>query len=108
MGMNFPSQALPEAQRNAAYRRLAAVVLGHIPLGIWYLVTAYSKSMITLWDWVFGILYIVLFISIGMKVIGYRLLADKDSAYPFAPEEMERFNRSGHLARLGTLGGPNS
>ena len=28
MDMNFPSQALPEAQRNAAYRRLAAVVLG--------------------------------------------------------------------------------
>jgi uncharacterized protein with HXXEE motif len=87
---------------------LAAVVLGHIPLGIWYLVTVYSKSMITLWDWVFGILYMVLFASIGMKIIGYGLLADKDSAYPFASEEMERFNRSGHLARFRMLAGPKN
>ena len=29
---------------------LVAVVLGHVPLGIWYLVKVCSKGMITLWD----------------------------------------------------------
>ena len=79
---------------------LAAVVFGHIPLGIWYLVEVYSKGMITLWDWVFAVAYIVIFIGIGMKKIGYGILADKNSLYPFAPEEMERFDRRGHLARI--------
>jgi hypothetical protein len=41
------------------------------------------------------------FIIVGMRRIGYGLLADKNSAYPFAPDEMERFDRRGHLARLG-------
>jgi hypothetical protein len=80
---------------------LAAVVVGHVPLGIWYLVVIYSKNMITPRDWVFGIVYLGCFIAVGVKMIGYTLLSDKDSKYPFAPEEMERWDREGHLARIG-------
>ena len=83
---------------------LAAVVLGHIPLGIWYLVEVYSKGMITLWDWGFAVAYMGCFMRIGFMLVGYRLLADRDSLYPFAPEEMGRFNRRGHLARIGKTG----
>jgi hypothetical protein len=72
---------------------LAAVVLGHVPLGIWYLVEVHSKGMITLWDWVFAAAYLAFFAGVGMKTIGYRILADEDSAYPFAREELERFRR---------------
>ena len=80
---------------------LAAVVLGHFPLGIWYLIEVYSRSVITAWSWVFAAAYIAGVIVIGMRRIGYGRLADKNSAYPFAPDEMERFDRRGRLARLG-------
>ena len=86
---------------------LAAVVLGHVPLGIWYLVEVYSKNMIRNWDWVFGIAYMVCFIGIGVMKIGYGLLVDKNSSHPFAPEEMERFDRRGRLARIKSAGTPN-
>ena len=85
---------------------LVAVVLGHVPVGIWYLVEVYSKSMITLWDWVFAVVYIAGFIVVGMLTIGFRLLADKDSLYPFAPEEMARFDPRRRLAQIRTAGTP--
>ena len=85
---------------------LAAVVLGHIPIGIWYLVEVYSKSMIDLWDWVFAVAYMALFMGVGMMRIGYGLLADENSPYPFAPEEIERFDRGNHLARIGNTATP--
>jgi hypothetical protein len=56
--------------------------------------------MITLWDWLFAVIYIACFILVGMLTIGFRLLADKNSAYPFALEEMARFYPRGHLARI--------
>jgi hypothetical protein len=30
-------------------------VLGHIPVGIWYLVEVYSRHLITGWDWILGV-----------------------------------------------------
>ena len=79
---------------------LVAVVLGHGPLGIWYLVEVYSKGVITLWDWVFAVVYIACFIVVGMLTIGFRLLGDKNSPYSFAREEMERFDARRNLARI--------
>lgn len=79
---------------------LAAVVLGHVPLGIWYLVEIYSRGTVSLWDWVWAAVLMGCFVGIGMVAIGFNLLADKESPYPFAPEETERFDRAGHLARI--------
>jgi hypothetical protein len=79
---------------------LVAVVLGHVPIGIWYLNEVFKRQMITGWDWFFAVAYIGGFIGVAMKVVGYGWLASKDSPYPFAPEEMERWNRRGHLARI--------
>jgi hypothetical protein len=83
---------------------LAAVVLGHVPLGLWYLAEVHSEGMITVLDWLFAIAYLACCVGVGMKKMGYGILADKDSAYPFAPEEMERFDRQGHLARMKNMG----
>ncbi len=86
---------------------LAAVVLLHIPLGIWYLIEVFAQGGFTLGDCVLAVIYLGAFAGVVMQLIGFRLLAAKDSPYPFAPEEMERFNRRGHLARLGKVGGPD-
>jgi hypothetical protein len=79
---------------------LAAVVLGHVPLGVWYVREVHTRNMISIWDWAFAILYMALFIVVGMLKVGYGILADEDSSYPFAPEEMERFERRRRLARI--------
>jgi hypothetical protein len=60
--------------------------------------------MITIWDGVFAVAYMATFIGVGMMRIGYGLLADEDSAYEFAPEEMERFGRQDRLARIAKAG----
>ena len=83
---------------------LVAVVFAHAPLCVWYLVQIYSKSTVPLWNWALALVYLGCFIGIVMRLIGYGFLAAKDSPYPFAPEEMERFDRRGHLARLGKNG----
>jgi hypothetical protein len=80
---------------------LAAVMLGHVPLGIWYLAEVMGRGVVQRWDWVFAILYIGAFIGIVMQLIGFRLLASASSPYPFAPEELERFDREQRLRRIG-------
>jgi hypothetical protein len=40
------------------------------------------------------------FIAVGMMKVGYGLLADENSPYPFAPEEMQRFERRRRLAQI--------
>ena len=79
---------------------LAAVVLGHIPLGAWYLVEVQSLRAIHVWDWVYAVLYMLAFIMIVMRWIGYTVLVNKNSPYPFAPEEMARFSPDRRLARM--------
>jgi hypothetical protein len=73
---------------------LAAVVFGHVPLGVWYIVEVYRQGIITGWDWLFAVLYMAVFGAVFMQVIGYKLLGPKDSPYAFAPEEMARSTES--------------
>jgi hypothetical protein len=48
---------------------------------------------------VFAIAYLAVFIVVGMLRIGDGILADEDSAYSFAAEAMERFERRQRLAQ---------
>jgi hypothetical protein len=80
---------------------LAAVFLGHVPLGIWYLVAAAGQGAIRWSDWLFGLSYLAGFAGIVMQVIGFRLLADPASPHPLSAEEMARFDRDNRLRRLG-------
>lgn len=80
---------------------LAAVMLGHVPLGIWYIVEVVNQGLVHWWDWVFAVLCIAFFIGILIQVFGFRLLASETSPYPFAPEEINRNDREGHLRRIG-------
>jgi len=70
---------------------LATVVLGHLPIGIWYLVELYSQGAIPLLDWGLALIYTASFVVVGMFFIGFHVLADKNSPYPFTSEEMKRF-----------------
>ena len=80
---------------------LAAVLVGHVPLGIWYLAEVTGRGLLQWWDWIFALLYLGAFTGIVMQLIGFRLLASTTSPYPFTPEEMERFDRERRLRRAG-------
>jgi len=80
---------------------LAAVVFGHVPLGIWYLVVVYRDGVVGWTDWVFGILYLLGFLVIFMLILGYRVMLSKNPRWAFAPEEVDRFNRLAHLRHAG-------
>jgi Protein of unknown function with HXXEE motif len=67
---------------------MATALFGHLPLGIWYLVEVNSQHVISGWDWVIGIVYALCFIVVIIGVLTYVVLADRNSPYPFAPEEM--------------------
>ncbi len=80
---------------------LAAVALGHVPVGIWYLVLVYQQNLITGWDWLWGTLYAVLSLGLVMGLIGYRVMVTKDPKWAFTAEEMNRFGRLRRLKHAG-------
>jgi hypothetical protein len=79
---------------------LGAVVLGHIPLAIYYIYYIHSNGIVTGWDWIVGIVYMILTAFIVVNKMTYSWLADENSPYPFAEEEMRRFNVPEKLQRL--------
>lgn len=67
-----------------------AVVFGHIPIGIYFIYYATTNNLLTITDWILGIL-VMLVITVGLVgVLGYKVLADKNSPYPFSEKEMNR------------------
>jgi hypothetical protein len=81
----------------------ATVVFGFLPLGAWYLFELYSHQTVPWWNWLIAAACVGFFSGVVMVRIGFGLLADKNSPYPFEPKEMERFDRRSHLARLGIV-----
>ena len=70
---------------------LGAVVLLHYPIGIAYLYYIHAHGIVTVFDWVSAVVYLGAFQFLTLKKMTYTWLVDKDSKYPFAPEEMRRF-----------------
>jgi len=71
---------------------LGAVLLLHIPIGIYILYYILSNHLATWLDWVLGIVYLFVFMFFGVLKLTYTWLANKNSKYHFAEEEMKRFN----------------
>jgi hypothetical protein len=76
---------------------LATVIIGFIPVGIWYLIEAGGRIQPV--DWAIAAAYAVGF----MLVIGFGfiVLGKPFRNRPFTPEEMARFNGIERLKRLG-------
>ena len=64
-------------------------VIPWLALAIWYLV----EADITASDWCIAIAYMLGFVIIFLGLVTYVLLASRESPYPFAPEELSRFER---------------
>ena len=79
---------------------LGAVTFLHIPLGIYYIYYIQSNGLASGWDWVIGVVYMFLFAFIVVNKMTRTWLADKNSSYHFAEEEMNRFNVKGKMDKL--------
>lgn len=84
---------------------LAAVVFIHIPIGIAYLYYIHAAGIVSLWDWVIGIVYLFLVAFLLLYKMTYSWMADKNSPYPFSAAEMKRFHipeKLEHLTKKST------
>ena len=79
---------------------LFAVVFLHYPVGIYYCWYVAHNGLATTSDWIWGVVYTILIAGIGVGVMTYKVLANRDSKWVFADEEMERFHVKEKLAKI--------
>jgi len=72
---------------------LGAVIFGQIPLAIIYIYYIHAYGFVAWYDWLFAIIYTILFAKIIVANMTYKWLADQNSPYRFDPAEMERFKK---------------
>jgi hypothetical protein len=79
---------------------LAAVVLGHIPVGVYYLWYVHTQGLAGVGDWVAGVAYMLAFQYVFLVKMTYNWLSDRNSPFPFSEAEMRRFSVRDKLDRL--------
>jgi len=77
-----------------------AVLLGHVPLGIWYIVVVYQQNLIHWWDWVAAIAYNGLFVWVLLRVLAVFGPRGAEK-YAYSVAEYNRFGRERRLRRVG-------
>ena len=85
---------------------LVAVMFGHLPLGIWYMVEVYQQGLIQWWDWAFGVVYMAFFMVVVIQIIGFRVIAPRGAAnWAYSVSEFTRWDRTRRLERAGIAPG---
>jgi len=79
---------------------LGAVVFLHIPIGTYYIYYILSTSIVSVRDWVIGIVYMALFAFIVVNKLTFTWLADENTPFAFSEAEMRRFNVQEKIERL--------
>jgi vacuolar-type H+-ATPase subunit I/STV1 len=78
---------------------VATTVFGHVPIAVIYIYYVSAHHLANEWDWLLGIAYMIVFISLNFGVVEALLLGSKNSSHPFDPDEMKRFDIEGKLER---------
>ena len=71
---------------------VATTVFGFVPIGLIYINHILVNNMVNFGGWLLAIVYMIVAVSVIFYVIEQKLLGDKNSPYPFDPDEMKRFN----------------
>ena len=66
---------------------MGAVLLGHVPLGIWFFVHLSRNDLLTKSNMISGVIYLIVFIAVFM-LLTYKLLASLDDKWAYSEEEM--------------------
>ena len=84
---------------------LGAAALLHVPIGIYYIYYIHITGIVSVWDWVIGLVYISLVVYFAEIKMTFTWFADKNSPFAFSEAEMRRFNVQEKIERLN--GGTN-
>jgi hypothetical protein len=72
----------------------------HFPIGIYYIWYIVSNRLVQAADWILAILYLLLIAAGIVNFLTYKVLANRNSKYPFDRVEMERFHVKEKLVKL--------
>ena len=79
---------------------LVAVILLHIPIGIYYIVYVQQHGLVRWLDYFLGVVGVIVAYAI-IIMLPLRYFSSRDTPYPFSAEEMSRFNVIGKLRAKG-------
>jgi len=71
---------------------VATNVFGWITIGVVYIHLILINNMMDLWIWLFAVAWMTVFFFLNFILIEQIFLGNKNSPYPFDPDEMKRFN----------------
>lgn len=78
---------------------VATTVFGHVPVGLIYIYYISVNHMANGWVWLGAVVYMFVGPLLIFGVLEVLLLGDRNSPYPFDPDEMKRFDIQGKLER---------
>ena len=81
----------------------ASNVFGWLPIGVVYIYYILTNNLVNVGDWVLAVVWMAVFPFLDFYIIEQRLLGDKNSPYPFDPDEMKRFDVEKKLERAKTI-----
>lgn len=70
---------------------LAVVLFGHLPIAVLYIRYITINNMANFWDYLIGIVIMVLWYVVGVRLIINKSFENMNSPYPFDEVEMKRF-----------------
>jgi hypothetical protein len=77
---------------------MATAVFGFLPVGVVYIYCIQVNGLATGWDWLAGVGYLVVGVTIVFYVIEQLMLGSDNPKYPFTEEELGRFHVAEKLA----------
>lgn len=81
------------ARARAAYNPGLITVVPWLAVSIWYIYEINSRGLAAAADWWIAVAYVVVFVVIFLGLLTYVILPNRNSTFPFADEELSRFER---------------
>jgi Protein of unknown function with HXXEE motif len=92
---------------HTVYNPGSLTMLLGIALLVYYVSYVESHDSLSVWDWVGGIAVMASFAVVFLMKMTYSWLADENSPYPFADDELSRWDVEGRLARVAGEDAPS-
>ncbi|MFJ2043085.1 HXXEE domain-containing protein [Paenibacillus marchantiae] len=71
---------------------LFSAIFLHLPIGIWYIKSAYEQNMLTPTDWLWSMIYFVVAVYV-LIVKGNMWLRNKNSVHPFSQKQLGSYTK---------------
>ncbi|MDR1006845.1 MAG: HXXEE domain-containing protein [Bacteroidales bacterium] len=70
---------------------LGAVVFLHFPIGIYYIYYIVANNLVSGWDWLIAVVYMLIVAGVVVNGLIYKLMPNRNTKWIFDKAEMERF-----------------